>query len=320
MFCKMFVPLFCILSICGCSSVKSTVNIENYNTKGLTYYMPKKDFIAIVTIENKNIKTIDLRTTSAYADYSTQYILKHSCNVFGKNTLDVGVNESGLLTSAKSTTESNVNDIFNNLAATAGHVSALGVKGKEGTTCKDGGHSIILKEPGSKELCGLTIKVELNYDKRKAHLVGFSGVADETYSGVFYRQSLPYMMTATGPGIKTSALVFSPSQSPTQFLPASKTFFSGNKSEFEFNDGVPSKYMQQTEGELLSIAKLPSDILNAYFTAIGTVFDSFKTKDSKQADALTESLKLQLQKKKYDACVEAIRTKDESKLKDLGCQ
>jgi hypothetical protein len=143
---------------------------------------------------------------------------------------------------------------------------------------------------------------------------------DIEHSGVFYRQNEPYNITVTGNGVKVAKIVFSPSSSPTEFLPASRTFFSNNSAEFTFVDGVPTKYKQDTDGELAALFKLPGDVLSAYFSAIGSIFDSFKSNDTKQSDALSASLSLELQKQKVNACLAAIKANDTQKIKDLGCQ
>ena len=91
-------------------------------------------------------------------------------NIFGKNTLDVRVNEAGLLTSTKSTTISNVTDVFKNLAATAGMPGALGLKiekpGVVSAPCETvGDHSFVFEPatipvPESLTICGMKINIE----------------------------------------------------------------------------------------------------------------------------------------------------------------
>ena len=143
---------------------------------------------------------------------------------------------------------------------------------------------------------------------------------EKAHSGIFYRQNEPYLVKAEGPGINMQQLVFSPSFADTAFLPVKKTFFADNEADFTFTDGVPTKYKQSTSGEAIALVKLPADIFSAYFAAIGSVFDAFKTNDTKEKDALTQSMKLELAKLKYDACIKAITAKDNDALKSLGCE
>lgn len=310
------------VTLAACSSIKS-VETPTKNTDavdGLTYFMPKKDFLVTITVKDSKVTKIILGTTSAYPDLGKQYVLRHGANVFGKNTLDVGVSESGLLTSTKSTTVSNVTDAFKNLASSIGQLEAFGLKMADTSqpSCADGEHTFIIKKPTSQTACGVTITIERQGDI--ANVNAHSKVATAEHSGVYYRQNIPYLITATGNGSNAASVVFSPSESKTHFLPISKTFFSNNAADFAFVDGIPTKYKQETEGEVVALFKLPADIISAYFAAIGSVFDNFKSTDQKEATALTESLKLELAKKKYDACISAIKAGDDDLIKELSCQ
>ena len=144
-------------------------------------------------------------------------------------------------------------------------------------------------------------------------------VSGKTTAGIYYRQNEPYLVTVKGSNLSASTIVFSPSQSSTYFLPVSKTFFANNEAEFELEFGVPTKYKQETGSELLSLLKLPADVIGAYFAAVGQVFDNFKAADTSETAALTESLKLELAKRKYEACIQAIKDEKPARIKELGC-
>jgi hypothetical protein len=312
-----------VFGLVSCSSIKSIEEPSKGNTDGLAYFMPKKDFLVTVTVKGGNVEKVVLGNTPPYPDLSKQYLLRHGGNVFGKNTLDVVVTEQGLLSSSKSTTQSNVTDAFKNLAASLGPLkpSHLITKTASDATCTtNGDHTFVYKVAGNypSSACGMSI--EIKKQMTDTEKVSTSKSANAEYSGVFYRQNIPYLVTASGGGLNVASIVFSPSESPTRFLPVSRTFFSNNAADFGFTDGVPTKLKQETEGEAVALLKLPADIISAYFAAIGSVFDSFKSNDSKETAALTESLKLELAKKKYDACITAIKTNDDAKIKELGCQ
>jgi len=287
---------------------------------GLTYYMPKKDFLVKVSIKDNKIEKVDLSTSTAYADVSKQYLLHHGNNFFGKNTLDVGIAVSGLLSSAKSTTQSNVTEAFKGLATTIGQRKIFGLDAMTDTdVCTiNGDHIFLFEKSGLYIACG--ISVEIKQHATNIVNTNHSKIESKEYSGIFYRQNIPYLVTANGGGVNAASILFSPSESHTYFLPISRTFFSNNLAEFDFIDGTPTKYKQETEGEAVALLKLPADVISAYFTSVGTVFDSFKTRDSKEAAALAESLKLALSKKQYEACIAAIESNDEAKIKELLCQ
>lgn len=309
------------LCISSCSSIKSIEQPTADSVDGLTYYMPKKDFVVTINVESDVVKKISLGTTPAYPDLSKQYVLNHGSNFLGKNTLDVAVTEKGLLTSSKSTTISHVTDVFKNLATTYGQLRSFSLDGKSTPVDKcstDGEHIFTYSSTGTYEPCGITITISKaeSSNETKAH----NKKAEESYSGVFYRQNEPYLVSATGEGLNISSIVFSPSNSKTLFLPVSKTFFANNEADFEFVDGIPTKYRQDTDGEAIALFKLPADIVGAYFGAIGSIFDSFKSNDGKEAEALSSSLSLELAKKKYTACIKAIDDKDEETVKELDCK
>lgn len=313
--------LLAMLGLGACSSIKTVENPPQAHEDGLTYFMPNKDFLVTITIKDNKVDKVVLGSTASYPDLSKQYLLRHGGNVFGKNTLDVGVSESGLLTSTKSTTQSNVTDAFKNLATSFGQTKALGFEEKlgSGAACiTDGDHTFVYKESGSYTACGMKINIKKQGDDQR--ITSHSEKQGSELSGIFYRQSMPYLVSASGGGLNVASIVFSPSESKTHFLPVSRTFFSNNDADFGFVDGVPTKYKQETEGEAVALLKLPADILGAYFAAIGSVFDSFKSNDTKEAEALTESLKLELAKRKYDACITAIKANDDAKIKELACQ
>lgn len=141
--------------------------------------------------------------------------------------------------------------------------------------------------------------------------------------GLYYRINLPYLVTATTTQtdnvLNKSELIYSPSESPALFLPLAKGFFSNNNADFEFNDGVITQYQQTTEGELIAALKLPADVLSAYFAAIGSIFDAFKKNDVSETDRTKAQIQLELIKKKYDACVDALNKNDSSALQTLKC-
>lgn len=312
---------FTTLGLASCSSIKTVESPSSKDTDGLTYFMPKKDFIVTVTIKDKKADKVALGTTASYPDLSKQYLLRHGGNAFGKNTLDVGISESGLLTSTKSTTQSNVTDAFKNLATSLGQIKTFGFQEslESSAACTtNGDHTFVFKASGSYKACDISIVIAKQVDD--SGIASHSKDGSTEHSGIFYRQNIPYLATASGGGLNVAAIVFSPSESKAHFLPVSRTFFSNNQADFGFVDGVPTKYKQETEGEAVALLKLPADILGAYFGAIGSVFDSFKSNDTKEAAALADSLRLELAKKKYDACIAAIKANDDQKIKELACQ
>lgn len=315
----MNVSYIALLSIflTGCASFESTPIGSKPVEEGLVYYMPKKDVIVTVTVVASKITATSIDLSAAYPDTSTPYMLNHSRNLIGKNVSEIEISQ-GILTSTKSTVTSGIGDVLKGIAASAGGIGTMD-NGKA-AACTDGTFKriidVTIKKPQT--LCGLLIIVEPHFP---AVTPSALKTLDRSVSGVFYRQNLPYLVSIyTSDELQVaSAFVFSPSESPAYFLPIAKTLFANNNAEFTFIDGVVTKYKQDTDGELIGLLKLPAEVIGAYFSAAGGVFDAFKAKDNSEIGAVGESLKLEMAKKKYEACLAAIKANDQTQITALNC-
>lgn len=316
---KNLVPVVAVaVGLTACASINSVETSKS--DVGLKYFMPMKDAMVNVTVgADSKISEIKIGTTVAYPDLSRAYVLKYERNLVGKNTLDIAIAEKGLLTSAKSTTVSGLTEALKNAAMSFAQTSAKALKEVTAhSPCATGTYTFTYRVDDTTEkiACGVNITVEKLGGKRTSG----HGITSETQNaGIFYRQSEPYLVTATGGGQATSAIVFSPSLAPAQFLPITRSFFTGSDATLTFEDGMPKGYKQESDGELVALLKLPADVLSAYFSALGSTFENFKSTDEKQAAALSADVKLELAKRKYDACIKAIQANDSSLVKQLEC-
>lgn len=296
-------------------------------TDGLIYYMPKKDFLVSVTVKSGAVQSLTLGVTPAYPDTTKPYLIRYGQNPVGKNTLEVTVTATGLLSASKATTVSQVSDFLKDLAGAAGTFKVLGATpGKSvSSECQaDGVHTFIFPTSTSYgAACGVNIKFEKLF-QIGAEKVG-GGVAESgdrtgvPRSGVYYRVNLPYKVTAEGQGVNAALIVLSPSESGTLFLPITRTLFSNNEADFTFDDGTPKKYKQDTEGELIALVKLPALIVGAYFEAIGKVFESFKKETTGESEAIKAAVALQAAKYKADLCIAALKAGETDKISKLQC-
>ncbi|MDN3922525.1 hypothetical protein [Roseateles violae] len=323
---------YVVLAICSpmllaCASIDSIQS--DAPGDGLVYYMPNKDFIVTV-VNNDSGVSASIESSAAYPDLSQPYVLNFNRNWIGKNEIKVGVGASGLLTSAKSTTTSGISDVLKNLAASFGAAAAMTDPTKEGP-CPKGSFTYVVQlksrvEKDRKLACGLSVVFEpLRWP---AETESKPVTKDELSkgrqgTGIFYRQEEPYLVqvvsTSEPSKISASAIKFSPSQATTRFLPIAKTLFASNEAEFAFTDGMPTKYDQNADGELIGLLKLPADVIGAYFEAMGKIFTSFKGKDEGQASVLAAETQLELAKIKYAACAKAIQAKDDKLILSLEC-
>ena len=288
---RIMILIILFIGLSGCSSLQSIKNPNQEANHGLHYFMPKKDFLVTVTITDEKISKVKLATTPAYPDIATPYLLSYDANAFGKNILYIGVDQKGLLTSVNSTTISEVTQALQNLAVPTNGKERDGIEAKaydssESTTpakegcSNEGEHTFIYKTVGEHSACGLHINIKKYGDS--GNITSHSIKENQAISGIFYRQNLPYLITAQGQGIKAAAIVFSPSESKTHFIPVSKTFFANNGANFGFTEGVLTQYRQATSGELTALLTLPAEIIKAYFSAVGTVFPSFSSVQNPQ--------------------------------------
>lgn len=315
---------YCLIVVAGlvsaCSSVNTVRNPSSKNLDGLVYYMPEKDFLVTIVVASGAVTSAVIGTTSSYPDMSKRYVLKHKMNAFGKNTLDVVIGPNNLLTSAKSKTVSSVNEVFRSIGQIMGTIDPMFVGPAVPATCGNGTHTFIYtaNDVSRKDLAPCGLKLTIDQMSTPAVIEGDQST-EKSGSGVYYRQNIPYKIVVQGGAINSAAIVLSPSNSPDYFLPVSKTFFANNDSELGFADGVPTGYKQDTDGEVVALLKMPAEVISAYFTAVGQIFTNFKNTDSGEGAALEQEVKLELQKRKYEACKIAIKNDDKVTISSLGC-
>ncbi|MDC0435098.1 hypothetical protein OAM69_05600 [bacterium] len=291
----------------------------------MTYFLPTSDFTKSIVVKKGQIVSLTPGVTASYPDVDERFILNHETNFLGKNTASVVITNQGLLSSANSTTVSGVGQALINLSTSRG---ALGTESlmpdRPFNLCQvDSTYSFVVSNGDNRTPCGVTINIEkLESVSDIENTVNPALLNDQkSGTGVYYCVNDPCLVRAVAlNGLKTESIVLSPAGSETYFLPVTKTFFASNKAELSFTDGVPNKYVQETDGKIVALFKLPAVVISAYFSAAGSVFSSFKDTDSKEAAALVESLKLEIAKQKYTACLDILNDEDsDSKFKELDC-
>lgn len=320
-----------ILAMCvgGCASINSERATDK--SEGLVYFLPKKDVLVTVVKKTEASKvvttTVTIASTAAFPDLEQPYSLNFNRNLVGRNAMNVGVSSLGLLSSAKSTSTSGLTDALKNLAESAGMLASPGMAAAPAVPppCADGTHTFLYTVDGGPKsnACDLKITIDRLSSATAlpagANVPGNPTAADGSKAGVFYRQEQAFKVTAEGAGIKVTTVVLSPSLSPTRFLPIAGSLFASAEADFGFVDGMPTKYDQNADGELIALLKLPADVIGAYFGAVGRLFDAFKARDGKEIEMLAASTKAELARKKFDACLEAIKSKNDALVTQLGC-
>ncbi|HVE52541.1 MAG TPA: hypothetical protein VNB23_04095 [Ramlibacter sp.] len=314
------VALLAATALAGCASINSTPTTEPGD--GLVYYMPKKDIVVTVVREAaKTTATID--TTSAYPDMDQPFVLNFGRNLVGRNELNIGIGSTGLLTSAKSTTTSGIADALKNLATSLGTLHGMAAPPAPAVTCPLGTFTYMYAAAdATHNPCGLTVRIQRVAASKPSALESSAVKKAAGSTGVFYRQQEAYRVDVVGTvpaAVNTSSIVLSPSAAPLRFLPIERTLFANNKADFTFVDGVPTKYDQEADGELIGLFKLPADVAGAYFTAVGNIFGTLKTNRGAESEALAADVQLEMAKMKYAECIRALREKNDTLVQQLEC-
>lgn len=324
---RMFSCAFILTWGCsGCSSFTSKEVNFNEQAEGLVYFLPKKDVLVTVTVTNGKPSAVTLSTTPAYPDQSAAFVLNHSSNGLAKNVASFEI-KNGLLTSSIGTTTSGVSDALKNLAMSAGSLSALrrNDEKKEQSLCGSDGNHIYRIPSNSKgnSFCGINVNIENlipagTVTEAESKKVGKKDAPSESRPGIYYRQMEGLLVEASSPDLHVASIVYVPATT-RYFMPTGYSFFASNDTEIALEDGVPTKFKRDTDGEVIALLKLPADIISAYFSAVGSIFDAFKSRDDKEASALQESLKLEAMRQKYAVCLSAVKASDDDLISKLGC-
>ncbi|WP_418319657.1 hypothetical protein [Piscinibacter sakaiensis] len=343
------IALIVLSALSGCTSLTSVKNPANSND-GLVYFLPNRDILITVTSTSSKLASITATASPSYADRSKAYVLSYHRHPLAKNSIDVEINEAGLLTTSNANQTGDAVAALAGLGQLAGYVRGFGfgiqsdqaADKMNATELKkdctvDGTHTFIIPvTTKSQTICGdisVTIEpydapsavgnaadpakksdVESNYSTDKADRT--------THAGIFYRMNRAYRVSMVSSGVlHAEQIVFSPSGTPEYFLPISRTFFSNNDAKIALANGagVPSKYEQNTDGEVAALLKLPAVILTPYFEAIGSIFTARSNQNANQQTALNNATKLELAKIKYQSCVKAIEAKDAVLISSLQC-
>jgi len=310
-----------VLALSGCAGIQSSRVSSDSIVEGIAYYMPMRYFVLTVERANGASVKADWAVSDIFPDTSQQYSLQFNPHLIGKTEITIAVNSIGLLGSAKT----KVSDSAAALASVT-RVPGFAAKGVASRTCATNGTEVfIFDEAKTSTVCGDVIiaieplpspKIE---STKTAVKIADAGTTNNFAFGVFYRQERPYIVEATFANTTQSKIVLASNNSPVIFLPYARTLFASNDGQVTFSNGIPTNFDQSTDGEFVALLKTPAVILQAYFSAVGNVFDAFSSRETdKQANAL-ERYKLAVAAYKLDKCKDAFDRKDDTAMKTLEC-
>jgi hypothetical protein len=269
------------------------------------------------------------------------FVASFSRNLIGRNDLDVVANSKGLLTSATSTTTSELAAILTTLAGYAGTQSThpLNTDEEAAKDCPADASAVLTvmptfaagatkfsrdEKPQAFEKCPITITVQRegtklgDNPKFKSIREKQTGPFARSFPGFFYRQNFPFAVTVHVGNFTSKGLAFLPNASPTQYVPVGRTLFADSTSTLKFEDGTLTQYHQAMPGEAIALVGLPAKILTAYFEAIGTMFGKRSEgvkKESEYQAAVIAAMKAQVANEK---CIAALKARDDAAI-HLAC-
>lgn len=301
------ISLFSLLFLEGCASITSAPISEGEAAPdGLIYYMPKRPIKITISADDKGKYSYDAEEAKMEPDLNAAYVLSQSSNMSIDNKFSATVGITGLLSSGNSTATNQSGVIAANIVTAAGSLNGLSsakslmntrIARIELNTKKDirscpanGQNTIFLIDPSvsTATLCD-SIEVELIPEFSTVNIKSSAHASSKSNSpGIFYRQELPYTVKVKRDNLIVRQFqVTSPSNSPIFFMPINRTAFASNDAKVTLSDGVLTSVDQTKNSELVGFFAIPADILSKYFSAIGSVFDAFKSSD-KQSQLLQQ--------------------------------
>lgn len=318
-----FIPaILASMLAAGCTSMQSSVATSGQPAQdGLAYFLPRRPILVKVVVSDDGKK----RTPSVDAgdnepDTGREFVLSYLSNLLGKNAVNLMVSPAGLLTSTKASVESQVSDAAKALGTLAGKVTGIAAAAAPvrirptpvpEPVCSPGQTYVRVVQPGepvdTRPLCGFSIKVERMVALPNQLTSRRETERAQDVAGVFYRRDLPYRVLMEDSTGERQFVAYSPNESPTYYFPIGRSLFADSSATLTFSSpGVLTGVEQSADGELTALVKLPADVIDAYFSAIGGLFSQIGTNRDNEADAIKNQQSLLLARAKQQLCATTI--------------
>lgn len=262
--------------------------------QGLAYFLPKRDITVTVVVADGKEDEVTVTVTDAFPDSTAGFVATIPRNDVGTVDSTIQTNEKGLLDSDSTTSvASSLTDILSKLAGIGGTLRVAEamprVPAKEcaaaGTYRRTFGIGADGRTTGS--ICQHSIVVERVIAASRMP-ADASNAALSKQQGLFYRVPIPYVVSVTRDAVTRQYVVYSPTGSPTYFLPLARSTFATNTATLGFKDGVPTKYKQAIGNEAVGLLSMPATVIESYFGAIGSMFTRRKELSDKEVAYLNQ--------------------------------
>ncbi|MDH0865001.1 hypothetical protein [Mitsuaria sp. GD03876] len=336
--------------LAGCAGLESRRETDIDRVRGVAYYMPMRYFQLTVTKAQGAITKLEWSASEPFADLSHTYSLRFNPHWIGKTTVSVVVGQNGLMGSANTKTT----DAIAELATVTPNPVDKGAKMMLArrpdelaeVTCGDGILVFLFLEATSGDapqaVCGGDVQFRIartgmtganSWPEGARDNAAAIAPGDASVAGVYYRVNRPYLASAwainrtsgapagetPSLGQVTTRVLLVPNESPTMLLPFGRTLLAENDGKMTFQDGTLTNYTQADQGELVALLKFPAVILEAYFAAIGNVFNAFSSRNAKETELAIKELRLDMLRFQIEKCREALDKKDTAAYDALQC-
>jgi hypothetical protein len=335
---KSIAMLYAALTLSACASVSSKHLAGGAQTKsdsGLVYRLPKRGINITVTFETDKPPVVAIQEGTSFGDPNAVYVADVHRNPVGKVASSITVSTNGLLTSTTAKYSNQIDALFDAWKGTktpGGQGTRQPVTDKENEkarqTCPKTGtvhftvylqtsdgdlQSNAISPDSRKELpiaqgCPDMLKLLVSRAFVQTKPSNWAPPGHSPANGYFYRLNMPYVVSATINDITTQYIALLPDESDAYFVKLPSALFADTDNTTTFVDGVLTVHSETTDSELISLLKIPADLIRSYASAIGSVFDSFRKRDLAESrldaqDALNQYNRLQ-----FAACLKAIQS------------
>lgn len=120
-------------------------------------------------------------------------------------------------------------------------------------------------------------------------------------------------------GVQTvaSRIVMPPNASPTEFPPLHRSLFGDATATLALSDGVPTKFEQSADSEVIASSATPAKVLDACFGAIGAASGKRSAAASKEAATIVAIHSLAAAQARQDRCLQAIASGSQADVTQL---
>lgn len=323
---KMTVPLVGLL-VAGCDrqSISSVSLLDEYAETNALFYALPRGLVTITVARKKGVLTMEA-TPTIVADQDHRYQLDFRSSAWALDTYSAQVSQTGLLETAKSDNKSQVSEILESLAKTAGAASGLSGdmnKAKTDEPLEDFSYRSVIdpfvpesvkafNNSLSKVSGGLNVTASdivrlapLSYSYNE-NIEGQYDICDSSFC---FRLPKPVVLKLNHPtqGIHSSSIVTLPDPSFTAGLKVTRSACVHKTTNLTFTDGMLVKNDIVKPSQLLGCVSIPLKVVAAFFSGVTEAVTGRTKRNEDETKLLSSRIKLLEEEMKLREALAAAR-------------